>query len=109
LWAGLPVVTCCCETFAARVAASLLDTVGLPELVTTTLDDCEALALRLAINASLLAALKARLDRNRLTAPLFDGDRFRRHIEAAYVTMWATWQRGERPHSFVVEAGHPKG
>jgi len=72
--------------------------------VTTTLDEYETLALRLATDPPRLAAFKARLDRNRLTTPLFDGDRFRRHVEAAYATMWETWQRGDRHRSFAVEA-----
>jgi protein O-GlcNAc transferase len=102
LWAGLPVLTCRGESLAARVAASLLQAVGLPELVTTTLADYEALALRLATDAPLLNSFKARLERNRLTSPLFNGDRFRRHIEAAYTKMWEISQRGEPPQSFAV-------
>ncbi len=104
LWAGLPVLTCQGTAFAARVASSLLQAVGLPELVTHSLDEYEALALRLAREASFLDAIKTRLAQNLKTHPLFDGDRFRRHIEAAYVTMWETWQRGERPQGFAVEA-----
>lgn len=103
LWAGLPVVTCRGKTFAGRVAASLLGAIGLPKLVTETLEDYEALALRIASDASLRRALRGKLDRNRMTTPLFDSDRFRRHIEAAYVTMWGLWQRGEPPRSFSVE------
>jgi len=102
LWAGVPVLTCRGTAFAGRVAASLLDAVGLPDLVTTSLADYEALALRLATDPRLLAALKVRLEHNRLRFPLFDGDRFRRHIEAAYTTMWQIWQRGEPPRSFAV-------
>jgi len=49
-----------------------------------------------------LAALKAKLERNRISHPLFDTDRFRRHIEAAYVTMWEKHQRGEPPAGFAV-------
>ena len=104
LWAGLPVLTCQGASFAARVASSLLQAVGLPELVTTSLADYEALALRLAGDARLLGELRARLGANRLTHPLFDTPRFCRHIEAAYVRMWETWQRGEAPASFAVEA-----
>jgi protein O-GlcNAc transferase len=103
LWAGVPVVTCMGETFAGRVAASLLHAVGLPELAAASLGDYEALARKLATNPALLAATRARLERNRLTQPLFDTDRFRRHIEAAYMTMWETWQRGQAPRSFAVE------
>jgi predicted O-linked N-acetylglucosamine transferase (SPINDLY family) len=85
------------------VATSLLHGVGLPELVTYTLEEYEALALRLAREPSMLSALRERLRHNRLTHPLFDTDRLRRHIEAAYTQMWELWQRGERPRSFSVE------
>src|SRR6266699_7029125 len=70
LWAGLPVLTCLGETFAGRVAGSLLRAVGLHELVTTSLEDYEALALKLAREPSLLALVKAKLARNRETKPL---------------------------------------
>ena len=102
LWAGLPVLTCRGRAFAARVAASLLNAVGLPELVTTSLEDYEALALRLASNPSLLAELRGRLQRNRSTCSLFDTPRFCRHIEAAYATMWERHQRGQPPEAFAV-------
>ncbi len=102
LWAGLPVVTCAGEAFAARMAGSLLHAVGLPELVTHSLADYEALALHLATDAPRLAELRQRLARNRVTYPLFDTDRFRRNIEAAYVTMWEKTQRGEPPATFEV-------
>jgi protein O-GlcNAc transferase len=104
LWVGLPVVTRLGESFAGRVAASLLNAIGLPELVTHSIEDYEALALRLAKDPSLLEGYRNRLATNRLTHPLFDTDRFRRHIEAAYLQMWEIWQRGEQPRSFAVEA-----
>ena len=103
LWAGLPIVTCLGATFASRVAASLLRAVGLPELVTTTLEDYEALALKLAREPSFLAAIKAKLAHNRDTHPLFDTVRYTRHIEAAYINMWERYQRGEAPAAFAVE------
>ena len=104
LWAGLPVVTCQGNAFAGRVAASLLNAAGLPELVTHSLADYEALALRLATDAAALKTIRDKLAQNRLTCPLFDTDRFRRHIETAYETMWDRWQRGEPPHGFSVPA-----
>jgi protein O-GlcNAc transferase len=103
LWAGLPLLTCAGATFAGRVGASLLTAVGLDELVTRSLDDYEALARRLAADRPLLAGLRERLAQNRLRFPLFNTDRYRRHIEAAYATMWELWQRGERPRSFSVD------
>jgi len=107
LWAGLPVLTCRGRAFAGRVAASLLHAVGLPELVTDSLAAYEAMALRLVTEQAQLAAIRAKLARNRLTYPLFDTDLFRRHIEAAYTRMWDIWQRGESPQSFSVEAIKP--
>jgi protein O-GlcNAc transferase len=101
LWAGVPVLTCLGETFAGRVAASLLRAIGLPELVTTSLADYETLALKLAREPPFLAAIKAQLARNRETYPLFDTARFTRHIEAAYTTMWQRYQSGEAPTAFT--------
>jgi predicted O-linked N-acetylglucosamine transferase (SPINDLY family) len=102
LWAGLPLVTCAGSSFAGRVAGSLLTAAGLPELIAGTLDDYATLALDLAHNPDKLAALKARLARDHATLPLFDSDRFRRHLEQAYETMWQRQQRGEPPSSFAV-------
>jgi len=104
LWTGLPVLTIMGNSFAGRVAGSLLYAVGLPELITNTREDYEALALKLAIDDGLLADVKARLARNRATYPLFNTDRYRKHIESAYVTMWERYQRGEPPESFAVPA-----
>ena len=92
LWAGLPVLTQIGETFAGRVAASLLNAVHLPELVTTTRDDYEALAIELATNPAKLASIKQKLADNRLTTPLFDTELFTKHIEAAYTTMYERYQ-----------------
>ena len=102
LWAGLPLLTCRGHAFPGRVAASLLRAVGLPELITETLADYEALALRLATTPALLADIRSRLALNRTTHPLFDIDRYRRHIESAYLTMYERYQRGESPQSFSV-------
>jgi predicted O-linked N-acetylglucosamine transferase (SPINDLY family) len=104
LWAGLPVLTCRGKTYGARVAASLLQAVGLPELVTETLADYEALGLQLARDAALLGGLRQRLEQNRARYPLFDTKRLCRHLEDAYGTMWDIAQRGEAPRSFNVPA-----
>jgi protein O-GlcNAc transferase len=103
LWAGLPVITCLGSTYAGRVAASLNRAVGLPELITTSLEEYEALALKLAREPALLASIKAKLAHNRDTYPLFDTARFTRHIEAAYTRMWERQQSGEPPEGFAVE------
>jgi protein O-GlcNAc transferase len=102
LWAGLPVVTCVGTTFAGRVGASLLQAVGLPDLITTSLPDYEALALRLARDPSLLTTIKARLAENSDSRALFDTKRFARNVEAAYATMWQAYRDGRAPSSFAV-------
>jgi len=104
LWAGLPVLTCIGTTFAGRVGASLLSAIGLPELITDSLAAYEALALSLAHDPAALAAVKAKLLKNRDSAPLFDTGRFTRNLEAAYISMLERQQRGEAPESFVVGA-----
>jgi predicted O-linked N-acetylglucosamine transferase (SPINDLY family) len=103
LWAGLPVLTCLGATFAGRVAASQLNAVGLPELVTDSLASYERLALKLASDEPMLRALKERLAAARQSAPLFDAKRFARHVEAAYESMSKGDRRGARPRSFVVD------
>jgi protein O-GlcNAc transferase len=87
LGAGLPVLTCKGQSFAGRVAASLLDAVGLPELVTDSLDAYEAIALDLARDPAKLQAIREKLARNLATAPLFDSEGFRRDIEEAFIIM----------------------
>jgi predicted O-linked N-acetylglucosamine transferase (SPINDLY family) len=81
LWAGLPVVTKQGRQFAARVAASLLTAVGLPELITESEEDYERLILNLAQDRQKLSAIKATLEENRRTEPLFDTQRYTRHLE----------------------------
>ena len=103
LWTGLPLATCAGSTFAGRVGASLLHAAGLPELVTRNLEEYEALALKLATEPSLLQSIRRKLAENRLGYPLFDTERFRRHIEAAYRTMWDIYRNGEAPRSFKIE------
>jgi protein O-GlcNAc transferase len=81
------VLTCVGETFAARVGASLLTAIGLPELIASDLDHYEDLAVSLATHREQLADIRRRLDGNRLAAPLFNTPLFTRHIEAAFTAM----------------------
>jgi predicted O-linked N-acetylglucosamine transferase (SPINDLY family) len=103
LGAGLPLVTCAGRGFAGRMGASLLNAVGLPELIAKDLDGYEALALKLAMDRPLIESIRRRLVQNRQTCLLFDVARTCRHIEAAYETMWEIHLRGEAPRSFRVE------
>jgi len=103
LWAGLPVLTCVGESFAGRVAASLLNAIELPELVTTSQAQYEATAIDLATNFTKLKAIKDKLQRNRLTTPLFDTNSFTKHIEAAYTQMYERYQNNLLPNHIYIE------
>jgi len=102
LWAGLPVLTCMRQSFASRVAASLLRAIGLPELITRTEAEYEALAIELAKDANVLSAIRRKLERNRRSTPLFDTRLFARHIEAAYSAMHERRLAGLAPESIEI-------
>ena len=104
LWAGLPVLTQQGNSFAGRVAASLLNAVGLPELITHSREEYEALAIDLALNKQKLQAIRQRLQRNRLTTPLFDTALYTKHLEAAYEAMYQRAQVGLPPDHIEVES-----
>ena len=104
LWSGLPVITCPGESFASRMSGSLLRALGMPEMIAGSLEDYEALALRLACDADFCSAIKEKLAHNRTTYPLFDTRRFTRHLEKAFTMMWQRCQRGEPCAGFAVEA-----
>jgi protein O-GlcNAc transferase len=97
LWVGLPLLTCIGETFASRVAASLLRAVDLPELVTPSLDEYEKLAVALASDRPQLARLRTRLESSRASARLFDARRCARELEALYERMVGRWRMGLPP------------
>ena len=88
LWAGVPVITLQGDHFASRVSASLLNAIGLSEMITRSLDAYERLAVRLANHPAEHQKVKAKLSVNRLTEPLFDTPGFVGHLEAAYCKMW---------------------
>ena len=103
LWAGLPMLTCRGETFAGSVAASLLDAIRLPELITRTMDEYERLAIDLANHPDKLRRLRQELVSNRTTTPLFDTRRYAKHIEAAYAAMYERYQAGLPPDHLRVQ------
>ena len=97
LWTGLPVLTLMGQSFASRVAASLLNAIGLPELITNTQEEYEALAVELAINPQKLADIKLKLANNRLSTPLFNTPLFTKNLEAAYIKMYERYQDDLQP------------
>jgi protein O-GlcNAc transferase len=102
LWAGLPVLTQIGETFAGRVAASLLTAIGLPELITRSPQAYVDLAVELATNPEKLAGIRSKLVGNRLTTPLFNTQLFTRHLEASYRAMYERYQAGLPPDHIYV-------
>ena len=103
LWAGLPLVTLQGKSFAGRMASSLLNAIGLPELITNSQEGYEALAIDLAMNPLKYADVKFKLSNNRLTTPLFDTHLFTKNIETAYIKMYEQIQSGLEPdhHIFI--------
>ena len=103
LWCGLPVLTLQGQSYVARMASSLLTAIGLPELITTTGDDYEKLALDLATSPKKFKSLKARLARNKDNTPLFNTEQFTSNIETAYTEMYKRYVTGEKPEHLLVK------
>ena len=104
LWAGVPILTCMGKAFAGRVAASLLQAVDLPELITGTAEEYESLAIALARDGAKLAILRAKLAQGRLSAPLFNAKLLARHLESAFTAMQARRVAGLAPDHMDVPA-----
>ena len=90
------------QSFPSRVAASLLNAIGLPELVTTTQKEYETLAIQLASDPNQLLAIKNKLADNRLSAPLFNTPLFAKNLEAAYLKMYERYQADLEPEHLVI-------
>ena len=102
LKADVPVITRPGNSFASRVAASLLNAIHLPELIVATQEEYEALAIDLATNPQRLVNIKQRLSHNRLTTPLFDTPMFTKHLEMAYTKMMERYQANLQPDHLLV-------
>lgn len=102
LWAGLPLLTLRGESFASRVASSLLNATGLPELITDTQSQYESLAIELGNNSAKLIEYKSRLAKNLLTTPLFDTQATTSDIESAYIQMMDRYWNGLPPDNIVI-------
>jgi len=97
LWAGLPILTLMGQSFASRMAASILNAVGLPELITNTQEKYESLAIELAMNPKKLTEIKYKLETIRLTAPLFDTPLFTKNLETVYIKMMDRYHANMEP------------
>jgi predicted O-linked N-acetylglucosamine transferase (SPINDLY family) len=104
LWVGVPQLAIHGDTFASRVSSSLLTAIGLPELISNSLEEHRDLALRLSEDRALLARYRARLAENRFTTPLFDSAGFARYMEAGYEAIWRRRVDGLPPDHINVPA-----
>jgi protein O-GlcNAc transferase len=102
LWAGLPVLTKLGEGYTARMAGSLLPSIGLPELATHSEEDYESLAMALATDSERLAKIRQTLADNRLSTPLFDTELFTKHLEDGYQQVYQRYYDGKLPEAIIV-------
>ena len=102
LWTGLPVLTLMGQSFASRMAASLLQAIGLPDLITSSRQEYEALAIDLALQPEKLGAIRETLMKNRLTTPLFDTPVFTKSLEKAYIKMYEQYQADLQPEQISI-------
>ena len=100
---GLPVLTYLGSSAVSRHAASILNALNLPELITTTLEEYESLAIELATDPEKLKIIKDKLVGNLSTAPLYDTSLFARNLESAYSMMYDRYQRGLDPDHIYVK------
>jgi predicted O-linked N-acetylglucosamine transferase (SPINDLY family) len=100
---GLPVLTCIGHSFASRMGASVISALNLPELITTSQEEYESLAIELATDPVKLKIIKDKLVSNLPTAPLYDTPLFTRHLESAYSMMYDRYQRGLDPDHIYVK------
>ena len=102
LWAGLPVLTLMGNSFASRMAASLLKAIGLPELITTSQSAYEVMAIELANHPHQLAEIKQKLVQNRDSTLLFDTPLFTKNLESAYSTIYQRYQADLTPDDIAI-------
>ncbi len=102
LWAGVPVITLQGNSFSSRVSSSILTAIGLPELITQTIEEYEQIAVDLGRNPERLQEIRQKIAKNRLVEPLFDTPRFARNLEKAYKEMWEIFVAGEMPRRIEV-------
>jgi predicted O-linked N-acetylglucosamine transferase (SPINDLY family) len=102
LWAGLPLITLIGKSFHTRVAASILNAINLPELITNSLEEYEKLAIELALNPQKLKNIKNKLNSNIKTAPLFDTPPYTKNLESAYKKMYERYQSDQKPDHIYI-------
>jgi len=104
LWAGVPVITVQGKVFQSRMASSILNAIGLEDMVTHSLKEYEELAVELALNKGKLKTVKSRLEKNKLSKPLFNTELFTSNLETAYRKMWENYCDGNEPKQIDLSA-----
>jgi len=99
LWADLPVITFMGSSFSSRMGASLLNALDMPELIASSQNEYESLAITLANDPTRLKAIKDKLKTRRLTAPLFNTKLFTQNLESAYENIYDRYQHGLPPEN----------
>jgi predicted O-linked N-acetylglucosamine transferase (SPINDLY family) len=102
LWVGLPILTCCGNSFASRVAASLLNAIEVPELITHSEEEYTQVALELATNPKKLLEIRNKIIQNKLSTPLFNTHLFTQHMEQGYVEMMNRYDQGLAPDHIIL-------
>jgi predicted O-linked N-acetylglucosamine transferase (SPINDLY family) len=102
LWAGLPILTLTGHSFASRVAASLLNAIGLSNLIVNTEEEYESLAIELGNNPQKIDTIKKILEKNKFVFPLFDTIKFTRNIETAYIKIYERYQANKQPENIII-------
>ena len=102
LWTGLPVLTRIGESFVSRVAASLLNAIELPELITFTKKEYENKAIELANNKKMLKEIKNKLNKNKNTKPLFNTKIFANNLEMAYLKIYQKYIDNKKPSNIEI-------
>ena len=100
---GVPMLTYIGSSYQARMGASILNSINLPELITNSLEEYESLAIELASNPDKLKKIKDKLQSNLTTAPLFNTPLFTKNIESAYTQMYERHHAGLEPDHIYVE------
>ena len=103
LWTGLPVLTLMGESFTSRVGGSLLNAIDLPELITHTKKDYQDKAIELASNKSFLNEIRNKLNKNRLTKPLFNTKLFTKNLEKAYLMIYEKYTQDKNPENIEIK------
>ena len=99
----LPMITLKGKAYQARMGASIVNALGIPELITSTSEEYESLAIELATNPEKLEAIKHKLASNLATAPLYDTKLFTKTLESAFTTMYERYHQGLEPDHIYVE------